>query len=409
MSADSSTAVVPGSFDVDAVVQEGIAELNTADEAVQETPPDTTADATETSSEPADRGDGRDAQGRFVARATDPESTQEAPPAEAAADATPTPDPAKADAEAPREDTPAQEATPDAPAEPFAVRYGGRDLVVTGSVVTKEGIVIPLDQGETVRTLIGKGLKLDETREQLRRERIEVEAAKSTAKAETDALRGELEQLFAVAQIADDGEFARKGLEYLLELRQSLPLLRDRMELAKAKADFELQRRAAEPDPEQRAAELNRAFDVTVQQEMTRLRAHPELKAMQDADWQWIEQRIRSDPGQFLHRVGSQLQPWEQEHGFTPGEVVWHGPRFHELVKVRQQYRNDLLAATENGRKAQAEAARIAAQNARRQAAEAPPPPPAATPAGATPAPSTTTSQKPATYEDLRKELGLHF
>lgn len=407
MAEDSSTAVIPESIDVDALVQDGMSEWPAPTE---EPTPDATADAAETPSEPTDRGDGRDAQGRFVAKATDPESEDTAP-AEAATEheATPTPDPAKAETETPREEAPAQETTPDAPAEPFSVRYGGKDLVVTGSVVTKDGIVIPNDQGELVRTLIGKGLKLDETREQVRRERIEAEQIKATAKAETDALRGELDQLFAIAQIADDNTFAQKGLEYLVELRQSLPLLRERVAFAKERAEFELARKAAEPDPEQRAAELNRAFDVTVQQEMSRLRAHPELKGMTDADWQWIEQRVRSDPGVFLHRVGMQLQPWEQEHGFTPGETVWHGPRFHEVVRQRSQYRNDLNAAAENARKAQAEAARIARENEQRRGVAAPPPPPSAAPAGSAPAKDTTTSRAPSSYEELRKELGLNF
>jgi hypothetical protein len=368
-------------------------------------PPVSTPEAP-TVADTASRGDGRDEKGRFT-RKGDPETP--APPQDPSAKAPegevpkvdpPTPEtPANATHEKP----PGEGTSPEA-SQGYSVRYGGRDYEVPGAVRTATHTTIPNDQIDTVTRYIGMGLKLENERGTLQREKAELSVRREMFQAETGPVMEEVKNLFALTADPNDEAFAEKWLQYGLELRAQMPLLKERMELAKQRQEFEIQKRANLPDPETRAQQLNQNATEAATGHLQAFQRHPEFKALIQADWDAVETRVKRDPTAFLRRAGQRLTPEEQQAGVEPGEVYFDIDRLVGVVEERLSVRNEVLLAEQRAK----QEIKIATENASRMQREVIPPPPAPQPTGSTVTQPAKGAQTFKNKEEWDRAMGLY-
>ena len=117
-------------------------------------PPSPDANEAQVAAEPvrADRGDGRDAHGRFVGK--EGEEQAPTPPGDAVVGA-----PADASSPPPLPNATAP-STPQAEEEagaPFVVKFKGQEFEVPGARVTEQGVFIPRESADLVNAYLGKG------------------------------------------------------------------------------------------------------------------------------------------------------------------------------------------------------------------------------------------------------------
>lgn len=347
----------------------------------------------------ADRGDGRDAQGRFVRKAGDePEAAEGADAAPVAADATA---PA-VDGAPPAVQGEAQAAEPEVP---FTFRAVGRDLFVPGSKVTKDGVLIGQEGLELVSKYLGMGVKMEAERAEIKRAKFEVQMERAA----NEAFAKEADALMQIAQVQDDTQFAEAWLAYGLELRGKVPLLQQEMALSKREAALRLQEAMHQPDQ----MDLRERDDQAVQSDIKtgiveELRQLPELSAMTDADWGELQAIVAAEPARFYYKAGRELRPEEQAAGISPGEVVRITERVVAEARRINRYRAEAKAETDRARKAAEEAKKVAAANARKLEAAKPPTP---APKPAPKAPTAPTTGKADDYDARRdkwmREVGM--
>lgn len=363
--------------------------------------PDVGVDTTPDESSPAgieavvegvvDRGDGRDAQGRFVRKAGDePDGAEGADAAPVAADAT-----APAVDGAPP--APQAEAAPTEPETPFTFRAVGQELFVPGSKVTKDGVLIGQDGIELVSKYLGMGVKLEAERAEIKRAKFEMQMERAA----NEAFAKEADALMQIAQVQDDQQFAEAWLAYGLELRGKVPLLQQEMALSKREAALRLQEVMHQPDP----MDLREQDDRVVQDDIKagiveELRQLPELNAMTDADWRELQAIIAAEPGRFYYKAGRELRPEEIAAGIQPGQVVRIGERVVAEARRINRYRAEAKAEADRARKAAEEAKKVADANARKLAAAKPAPPVAKVAA----APAKPSASKADDYEARREQ-----
>jgi hypothetical protein len=348
----------------------------------------------------ADRGDGRDSKGRFApkgeaqeqdAGAKAPDAVPPSPTAEPQAEATPQTPPGT------------EEAVADQP-QPFSVRFAGQDYAIPGAVRTANHIVIPADQESAVSRLIGRGLKYDATEHTLKEEKSRLAIQQEMFAAETGPVMEEVKRLFEIAGLPDENQFAEAFTKYAWELRQSLPLLRERMDLSKQRQEIEIQRRMSAPDPEVQAAQLAEGAVTTAQQHLSQWRSNPQVKSMTDDDWGWINNRVARDPAAFLARAGERLTPEEEQAGVRPGEVYFSTDKLLGLVNDRFEWRSELVHRDTEARKAIEQAK----SNAVKLANGTVPPPPT----GAADSAQRKDEDEPKVFtslDDLKKDLGVFW
>lgn len=418
MSGEAAPTVSDGTgFSVESLIEQATRAWDEPDESPPETGGASRADEvppTETGVEsgavaqegtPADRGDGRDAKGRFAPKGEKEVQDPQDQPAKAADENVDSPTQAPK-AEATPETPPGDAVVGEVTASPFTVRFGGKDYGIEGAVRTDTHILIPAAQEETVGRYIGMGLKYETERGQIKQEKAQLSVEREMFTAETGPVMEEVKNLFAICAIQDPNEFAEKFSAYAWELRTSLPLLRERMELSKSRQELEVQRRMAAPDPETVAQQHSSlAFD-TAKNHLADWKRDPQTKAMTDEDWRWIEARIQRDPLYFLHRAGERLTAEESEAGVQPGEVYFAVPKLLDVVNTRLEHRRDLVSALE----AQKKAVSLAKENAIRQSRTTVPPPPASGGADAAPAAIEENGNKKfGSMAELKKALGVAF
>lgn len=310
-----------------------------------------------------DRGDGRDAQGRFVGK--DGESKEAAEGADAAAGAADATAPA-VDGAPPAVQGEAQAAEPEVP---FTFRAVGQELFVPGSKVTKDGVLIGQEGLELVSKYLGMGVKLEAERAEIKRAKFEMQMERAA----NEAFAKEADALMQIAQVQDDQQFAEAWLAYGLELRGKVPLLQQEMALSKREAALRLQEVMHQPDP----MDLREQDDRVVQDDIKagvveELRQLPELNAMTDADWRELQAIIAAEPGRFYYKAGRELRPEEIAAGIQPGQVVRIGERIVAEARRINRYRAEAKAETERARKAAEDAQRVAEQNAKKLAGAQP-------------------------------------
>lgn len=350
----------------------------------------------------ADRGDGRDQKGRFAPKGEKPDEVQDGAAKAPEAVPSPTQDQAKAAPETPpgTSEPPKAEGS----AEPFSVRYGGKDYEIPGAVRTDTHVVIPRAQEETISRYVGMGLKYETERETVKQEKARLAVERDMFAAETGPVMEEVKRLFEIAALSDEEEFAKQFSAYAWQLRTELPLLRERMELSKRRQELEIRERMSAPDPEQAAQQLATSAFETAQGHLAQWKSDPQTKAMTEEDWRWVTGRVEKDPAHFLAKAGQRLTSEEQENGVQPGEVYFRQDRLVDLVNIRLEHRTALAQAVE----AQKKAVALAKENATRQASGSVPPPPAS--GGADSAPAATESGAPQSYksmDELKKALGV--
>lgn len=329
-----------------------------------------------------DRGDGRDEKGRFASKGA--AETQETPSAKAEAEGEPPTQEAEKAPGTPPGTVP-QLDTPQEVMEPYGVRYGGKDYVVPGAVRTSTHLVIPVDQEANITKYLGMGLKLEHEREAMRQEKAQVQSERELFQAEVGPVMEEVKRLFDLARIQDDEQFVTALVQYGAKLRQDLPLLEERMKFSKERAQWDIQRRQNQPDPEVFQQQLVQGAQQTAQQHIASMKAMPVAKEMTDEDWTWVQQRFQQDPMSFMGRAGERLTPEEEAAGVRPGEFYFLEDRFRDLAQLRLETRRELVRTAEAHRKAIEQATKTAKDNATRLAGETAPPPPAPAPAGTAP------------------------
>lgn len=341
----------------------------TSPDAATETPPAT--DPSETA-----RSDGRDALGRFLSKDGTAADSLDAPSANAAQDAQPTPgtpEPVAADA-APTDAAP--QPLDDTVYEPFVVRVGHETHAIPGAVITPHGAVIPLDAIQQVHTLMGRGLKYEAERDQIKRAKLEVDQARAQHQAEIAPVMQEIDQLFGLFRNlagapdqATQEQAASALLEYALQFAQNEPLLKDRMKFERERAEFELTRRAQEPDPEQAADQLRQQTQTTVQETVAAYRQTEHGRHLTDHDWQTLSQRVDAEPTRYLYRVGPQPTAEERQAGCVPGEIVFNERAFQNDVLLLSQVRREAAANEAKHRQALDAVRKAQDENAKRLAA----------------------------------------
>ncbi len=346
----------------------------------------------------ADRGDGRDDKGRFAPKGEKPAEAPQDPGAKAPDATSPTQQPAEATPE-----TPQGEVEAEGTAEPYSVRFGGRDFAIEGAVRTGSHIVIPATQEQTINRYIGMGLKYETERETIKRDKAQTAIEREMFAAETGPVMEEVKRLFEICGLQDENQFAEAFTAYAWELRNSLPMLKERMELSKQKQELEIQRRMSAPDPEQVVAGLANGAVETAKSHLTDWKTDPQTKGLVDSDWTWIQARVEKDPTYFLQRAGQRLTEAELEAGVQPGEVYFNQEKLVDLVNLRLEHRKDLA----NAIAAQKQAVAIAKENAVRKQAGSVPPPPASGGADAAPVPEVAAAKKFGSMDELKKDLGV--
>jgi hypothetical protein len=352
-------------------------------------PPDPAA-APAREGDPEPRTDGRDALGRFTAK----EQTEApADPAKAALpDATPpnTPAPAAPD------DAKAREAAFAESVQPFVVKYGNREHdVLPGSVLTPQGLVIPLDQVQQVHTMAGRMLKYEAERQVLREQELRSKQAEQHWQAKAETFGPAIDQLFGLAGMPDrtDAEVEAKMLaayEFVAQLGRERPILEQKEQLARERAELQLQRELAQPDPETARAQIVANVVATADEHLGQIRQH--LSALTDEDLTVLRQRVEADPERYAYRVGPRLSPEELDAGFKPGDLAFDGRVLVRDAEVVAKYREREVMA----RKQAEEAIRAAQRNATTAAATAGVPPTPTTTAPAAPAAPKKAAKPPA-------------
>ncbi len=343
-----------------------------------------------------DRGDGRDANGRFVAKAG-----EVAPPVPDA--------PASAVAAPPSPDTPpasaapvSPEATPVAdPVSPFRVRYSQQEHEpLPGAVRTPHGVVVPLEQEQALHQLVGRALKYQERETEWRETTIRARQAEASALAREKAVSGELDRMFQIAGIPDEEQRAIEAVRFFMELGMARPALEREIALNKREAELELQREMSRPDPDASREQITQQVVGTAEQHIA---AAVQQLGLTDEDVQVLKARVAESPQTYAYRAGKNLTADEREAGVKPGELVFDYAPLARDLQMLGQYRRRII---DSGRASQ-EAIKAAQENARKAAAAAPPPPPAAKPDA--PRPAEKKTKDTSTYETFADELKKSF
>lgn len=348
-----------------------------------------------------DRGDGRDAHGKFVGKG-ETDATGDATP-EATADATPA---VVADPNAPLtpiEGNTIATATPDAQADvPFAVKAVGQEWEIPGSKVTPEGVFIPTASRELVEKYIGKGVKYETVEQQTRQQRAELQVEVARLKGFEQAI-GQLEQ---IAAIADDQQFAEAALAAMLEFRDSLPTLKREAELNAREARFQMQQALHQPDADEQRELIEREMVGSVDELLHDMRQHQDFAALTERDYADLKTAILRDSRLYFYQAGDRLTAEEQAAGINPGDRVFDMRRAIAEGRRIHTIRSEAKAEAEAARKAAEEAKRVAEQNAKKLEAAKSRVAPVA-PAAKVPPSDQPTTDRAAAREAYLREMGL--
>ena len=248
------------------------------------------------------------------------------------------------------------------------------------------------------------GLKYETERETIKREKAQTAVEREMFVAETGPVMEEVKNLFEICSLPDEQKFAEAITDYVWKLRQSIPILKERMELSKTRQELAIKERMSAPDPEQVAQQLHQSSVTTAEAHLASWKQDPQTKPLTETDWAWVQGRVKSDPAYFLQRAGKQLTADEQAQGITPGEVYFNRAKLEDLVGIRLEHRREIAKAVV----AQKQAVSLAKQNAVRQAAGSVPPPPASGGADAAPAKAEEgADRKYKNLDELKKDLGV--
>lgn len=318
-----------------------------------------------------DRGDGRDAQGKFVEKAQNEGSAVgTVVPTDAVANGAVTAGPTPS---VPPTPVPHTQGTQDGQdgvqgaaeaASPYVVKFRNTEFEIPGSRVTPEGVVIPQASVDLVSKYLGRGIKWEAEGQQFRQERalLQVEQAK------VQAAQGEIDKLFQIASIADETEMAEAALAYVLELRSALPTLQREAALAEREARWQVQSALSQPDPDEQAGMLAQAAQAEIDGTVAELKAHPSFAGMTDRDWGEVGAWAKENEATLFYRAGRQLNAEEQAAGVTPGQLCFNAAKVIAVAQRLHGVRKDALAAEQRARSAIEDAKKVAEQNVKKVA-----------------------------------------
>ena len=347
--------------------------------------------------ERTDRGDGRDITGKFVPKPGDPVApvdpadpqVGDVPPA-AAEQANTTPPP----------DALAQEATP------FSFKSLGEEYAFEGSRVTDSEIIFPKTAQQDLHKYLGWGARWEVEGQALKRDKLAVQQQLADAQATSK----EIDALFQIAAIPDENQFAEAGLAYLLELRNALPTLSERRELAREREAIRIERALQAPDPEVRRAQIDSQVLDHARSELDDYTRTPQFEGLTDADKQRLMQAVERNPAAYAHRAPADPRQFSEEErrlGVSPGEIYF-GAQLHKDALWLAQIRQDAIKERKAAEQQVKEAAKIAAANQKRLDQDAAPPPLGTAKAKpATPAAAPVKRSKEEDRDAYLKEMGL--
>lgn len=368
---DTEVSDVPSELPPDASV-----EAPAPDSPPDEVPPET-VDAPAVKDR-TDRGDGRDARGRFA-------PGQEGAPEEGAAEV---PEAGEvADPEALAAD-PAALAAPveveeDEPAQPFVVRYGSQDFEVPGSQIFAKERTVPVKAGDmlipaaevaTIRERAGQGVKYLAEKHEIKRALFEAKAKGAHAESVQREFSPELAKLWELAAIRDDDELITKGLAFLQQLREALPAVQARQQLAQREADIALREHMLAPDPEEISGRVATALDAEVEVTFRTAKAHPEFKELTDRDYDAVRAAVRGNTDLYAYQVGRSPTPDERAAGLRPGDFTYNERRVEAALRERLALRKEFLAERKKSEQSVKDAKKVAAENAKKLAMAVPKP-----------------------------------
>lgn len=263
-------------------LDEEIEQVETVEEVPTETAPDAAPDEGESEAAPAertDRGDGRDATGKFVGK------PGEEPPVDVTS---PT-----ADAVAPNAEPVAAQPATEAPVEarPFAVKALGQEYTVDGSTIQPDGsVVFTPEAAQALHRNFGRAILLaqreNETRamkQQVRAEKAATEAYYKPIETQWEALKG-AQSLEEFQEIAAGMWLNREIIDKERELAKREVLLTAPQEVS--------------PDEQREAVE--RDLDNEIGAHARALQKADWAKGLTVADWREIEDDMRAVRTSFV-------------------------------------------------------------------------------------------------------------
>lgn len=363
------------------------------------TPDESSPETTETAGAAGvDRGDGRDVYGKWVGKGEAPaDETVEA----AVEAATPVPaDPNQPLTPVEGDTTATAAAEPDVP---FAVKAIGQEWEIPGSKVTKDGIFIPTASRELVEKYIGKGVKHESVEQQTRQQRAELQIEAAKWKGFQQAVT----QLEQIAAIPDDQQFAEAALAAMLEFRDALPSLKREAALNEREAKFQMQQAMHQPDADEQRELIEREMVGSVDELLNDMRQHQDFAALTERDYGDLKTAILRDSRLYFYQAGDRLSAEEQAAGINPGDRVFDMRRVIAEGRRINTIRSEAKAEAEAARKAAEDAKRVAEQNAKKLEAARNRVAPVAPSAKPAPASDQPTTDRAAAREAFMREMGL--
>lgn len=339
-----------------------------------------------------DRGDGRDAKGRFAPKGAESADSPEAPPANADASAQPMPgspevppaDAGTVPAEPPQENADALEV------QPLVVRVGQQDHAIPGAVVTPHGAVIPPESLQHLHEVYGRGIKYEAERQHIKTEKAQLAYERETHGVQMREAMREWDHFVGLARAVGEAKDEQQSLaalealaQYGLDFIHKEPLLRERMDLARERAEIEVRRRSEAPDPEMQATQLRQATEQQVVGLFQQMQQAEPYKALTERDYSQLLARVHQEPQRYLRRAGERLTQEEAQAGVEPGELYFHQGALLADADLVAQVRREAQANEAKHRQALSAVQKAQEENQKRAAApkvQPPKPKPAARP-----------------------------
>lgn len=353
----------------------------------------------------SDRGDGRDAQGRFAPKGQPAADSLDAPGANAADGAQPktpgTPAP-PTDAGA-LQGTPEQSPPPESALEvqPLTIRVGQTDHAIPGAVLTPHGAVIPPESLQHLHEVYGRGIKYAEERDTIKRERAQLTFERDAHRAEVAPVMREIDQIFglfrqvASAPTAEAQQTAvEKLLEYGLTFAQNEPLLKERMQFERERAEFQLTQRAQQPDVEEQATQIRTHVDHALDSLIQQAAGTEYGTLLTKEDWGRVKHMVHSNPTAYVGRAGQQLTAEEQAAGMAPGGMYLKLAAIEQQVGLIADLRRSAKANEAQHQQALAAVKKAADENSKRASA----------PKVGAPSPKPSAAKRPAVVQEEEDE-----
>lgn len=198
-------------------------------------------------------------------------------------------------------ETQAEAAAPvDAPAPattPFTATVKGQTYAIPGAALDASGqLVVAPDAVEHFHAFVGKAIKYDAERSEIKQARATLEQQRTV----NDARYGEIGKRFAALMQMRQAGDAESFATWAQAFWDDLPVLQRQAQLDARAAELDLRAKSFEPDPEVTLAETERAAEQTVVQVIGEYRQAPWAKALSAEDWQAAYRSVEQHPEAYF-------------------------------------------------------------------------------------------------------------